>query len=288
MTTSYPYNKKGEWRWEFSPVFNLWVNVRLQWIPLSVASLAHLPASQVTAGWWIRRAGRSVCAVIKCEEPQMCALWPDIGSQWFHKLDIHLYDSHNWLLIQWVTQQKKRKRKTLNSHHCDDNNHKSMCHLFTHPCIFISLCRAATGKQEHVNTAVYFSSSRLSAAARTGTIILFTRCLRDGLPGRYLNLASSVGKFHEKQEKKKARHDHIDLHLGQKPQKVTVTVTVFWGKTGQQQGHRPFMPFFTWRVHLVGIVASHAVHVHNGRRGKTWLHQTFFINVWLCKVHNGW
>lgn len=91
-----------------------------------------------------------------------------------------------------------------------------------------------------------------------------------------------------RKKKKKARHDHIDLHLGQKPQKVTVTVTVLLGKTGQQQGHRPFMPLFTWRVQLVGIGASHAVHVHNGRRGKTWLHQTFFINVWLCKVHNGW
>lgn len=106
----------------------------------------------------------------------------------------------------------------LNSYHCDDNNHKSMCHLFTHPCIFISICRAATGKQEHVNTAVYFSSSRWSAAARTGTIILFTRCLWDGLPGRYLNLASGVGKFHESR-KKKTRHDHIDLHFGGKATK---------------------------------------------------------------------
>lgn len=40
-----------------------------------------------------------------------------------------------------------------------------------------------------------------------------------------------------RKRKKKPRHDHIDLHLGEKPQKVTVTVTVLLGKTGQQQGH---------------------------------------------------
>lgn len=140
---------------------------------------------------------------------------------------------------------KKRKTKTLNSHHCDDNNHKSMCHWFTHPRIFISplqSCYWKAGAREYSSVLLQQQAER-SGSNRNNYLVytLFMGWTAWKVP----KFGKRCWKIPRKAGGKKARHDHIDLHLGQKPQKVTVTVTVFWGKTGQQQGHRPFMALFT-------------------------------------------
>lgn len=114
------------------------------------------------------------------------------------------------------------------------------------------------------------------------------QCLWDGLPGRYLNLASGggrgVGGLENSTKAGKKWNDHIDLHFGGNVTKGDCNCNRCLGgkqvskDTCKTAGDRKAVTtLFSGHVQSVGLPAAHAVHVHISHRGKTGSNQTFLF-----------